>query len=42
MSIRKCQKENCKNPALFPYLYCDKCLDEYEAEASSDIMDKDK
>jgi hypothetical protein len=40
VSIRKCQNENCKNPALFPYLYCEKCLDEFESE--SDIQEKDK
>jgi hypothetical protein len=42
VSIHKCQKENCKNPALFPYLYCEKCLGEFEAEVSYGILEKDK
>ena len=37
-----CQKENCKNPALFPYLFCEKCLDEYESETLSESQEKDK
>ena len=42
MSIRKCIKDNCRNPALFPYLYCEKCLDEYESQTLSDTQQKDK
>ena len=42
LGIRKCMKEDCKNPALFPYLYCEKCLDEFESETLSDVVEEDK
>jgi hypothetical protein len=35
-------KENCRNPALFPYLYCEKCLDEFESETLSDTQEKER